>query len=274
MPLPVRLSRTATKLVFSALVCSMALGIGACSGKPENSPVIRKKFAEMDAVQTDVAEATKTLKAIAGDMTVLKDQMSEIRALSPDPSGTIQAVKRLEELERRLANLDGAVSAAAMASASVPTTPTSTASAPAPAAATTVASVEGPITPVADGAAAALVSKSASVDARPSAADSLKNFNPTAKTTTTAAAAPKAEPAKPTTVQTSVKKPEAPAAKATTTAAKSSSPRGKYYKVLAGDTLETIAKDNKVSVELIRSANKLPSGARPLQGQQLFIPQS
>lgn len=267
MPSPVRLSAIASKLILSAVVCSMAVGIVACSSKPENSPVIRKKFAEMDAVQTEVAEATKTLKAIAGDMTVLKDQMSEIRALSPDPSGTIQAVKRLEDLERRLAALDGAaVSAAAMAS--VPVTPTS-ATSPEAAPAPTTTAAAGPITPAAD-APAALVAKAAESEARPSSADSLRTFTP-------AAAAPKetvkVEP-KPAAVSTSAKKPAEPKAATKPAAKASTAPRGKYHKVQAGDTIEKIAKDYNTTVESIRSANKLPAGARPLLNQQLYIPQS
>lgn len=276
----VRVPRFAARLVVSTLVCSMALGIVACSGKPENSPVIRKKFAEMDAVQAEVAEATKTLKAIAGDMTMLKDQMSDIRALSPDPTGTIQAVKRLEELERRLANLDGAaVSSAAMAAAPITTTEAPAAAPTTPAAGTETAAA----TAVVADPNTALVAKAAEVDApRLSSADSLKTMtNPTVKEAAKAEPKPAAKEAtkveaKPATVQASAKKPaDAKAAVAPKPATKTATaPRGKYHKVVAGDTLEKIAKSNNTSVDSIRSANKLPAGARPLLGQQLFIPQS
>ena len=45
---------TLGEVAFLGLVAMVALSLAGCSAKPENSPVIRKKFAELDKMQKTV----------------------------------------------------------------------------------------------------------------------------------------------------------------------------------------------------------------------------
>lgn len=47
---------------------------------------------------------------------------------------------------------------------------------------------------------------------------------------------------------------------------------GQYHLVEKGESLEEIAKEYKVSVALIREANRLPAGRDPVAGQPIFVP--
>ena len=46
------------------------------------------------------------------------------------------------------------------------------------------------------------------------------------------------------------------------------------YVVKGGDTLSTIARRHKVSMDLIKKSNRMASNGRVLRGQKLVIPQS
>jgi LysM repeat protein len=49
-------------------------------------------------------------------------------------------------------------------------------------------------------------------------------------------------------------------------------PRGVYYKVKQGDTPETIAQANQISVGELLAANGIPQGGRLLAGQRIYVP--
>ncbi len=51
-------------------------------------------------------------------------------------------------------------------------------------------------------------------------------------------------------------------------------PSGTYYTIQKDDTLEKIAEKHNVTVEQIRSKNRLPEKAKIFAGQKLFIPSS
>ncbi|MEO8376499.1 MAG: hypothetical protein ABI579_02425, partial [Candidatus Sumerlaeota bacterium] len=55
-----------------------------CSGKPENSPAIRKKFAEYDKTQKTVDEMSATVASLSEEVKRLSNENSELRMALPD----------------------------------------------------------------------------------------------------------------------------------------------------------------------------------------------
>lgn len=47
---------------------------------------------------------------------------------------------------------------------------------------------------------------------------------------------------------------------------------GKYYVIVAGDTLNKIADKHSTTADAIRKANSIPEGKEPFTGQKIFIP--
>ncbi|MCB2156821.1 LysM peptidoglycan-binding domain-containing protein [bacterium] len=217
-------------LAISIVVLSMA----ACSAKPENSPVIRKKFAEVDEMKTENQELVKEVRTLMGDVTVLKDQVSNLRALSPDASGEIDVVNRIEQLEARLSKLE--TGQTVIASASKPATSTH-GSPPLAGASSDKDIIRETIRSAA---------QETRTEPKPVVHETKTQTKPAVKTVAVSTA-PKPAP-KPTT------------------------PRGHYYTIESGDSLESIAAKNGVSLDALKKANHLPPGARPLKGQRLFIP--
>ena len=58
----------------------------------------------------------KALTSLSGDITVLKDQVSSLRAFAPDEEGQIEAINQIAALEDRIRELEGKTNAAMMAS--------------------------------------------------------------------------------------------------------------------------------------------------------------
>ncbi|MDX2175255.1 MAG: LysM domain-containing protein [Candidatus Sumerlaeia bacterium] len=210
-----------------------AVLLAGCNAKPENSPVIRKKFAEMDQMKSDVDQMQVSLTSISADIRVMTDQLSEMRALNPDSPGSSEIINRLNTLEERLKssedNAQKLVAAASVQKASAP--------APAPAANTSPAPAKA---------------------AEP--APAAKPRAEVAKASTQPKAAPKPQPKSGAALS-----PKQASGKSTASATS-------YHKVASGDTLAAISRRYNVSVADIMKANRLPEGAKLLQGQTLYIP--
>lgn len=88
------------------LATTIAVPMAGCSSKPENSPVIRKKFAEVDDLKQDIQETNKMIRTLAGDITIMKDEMSNLRAMAPDANGGVELMSRLEKIEKRLSEIE------------------------------------------------------------------------------------------------------------------------------------------------------------------------
>lgn len=219
-----------------APVLVAAAVLTACTAKPENSPVIRKKFAEVDELKTNIDKSSKQLEEIASQLTLMRDEMSNLRALTPGSDGAVEVVNRLEQIEQRLSKLDGA-------------------------------KVVASVVPAAnkEGAPADALATANELAVPKTTVDAAKTEVAKAEPKKEAAAAPAAKKTTPTT-QVKNTKPAAPVA------AKPAAPRGKYYTIQANDTLDKIARDNGISVTTLAKENRLPAGARPLKGQRIFIP--
>ncbi len=219
------MSRRLPTLVRIVPVIAVAAGLAACSAKPENSPVIRKKFAEVDEIKDQLDESSKLLRNVAGEITLLRDEVSNLRALTPGEDGAIEVVSRLDKLEQRLDRMNSKPDRL-MAQAIEPARNSGSSQ-----------SFQG-------------LATGASENAKPKTEE---------KKTVQAKPAPEPEKAKP------VAKPVAKTPKVSKTP-------GKYYTLKAGDSLQSIAKSNGISVKELAQANRLPAGARPLKGQRIYIP--
>lgn len=229
----------------SVLSCGLVVAAGAlafvgCSAKPENSPKIQKKFAQVDELQTTVEDNAKFLRTLAGDMTIIKDQLSSLQSLNPETGAGQELITRLESIEKRISSIETAGGERLVASLASNTTPKPAASSTEAGAGSTLATGRASTTPAAD---------------RLIPANQLS--------TREKAVEKKVEAAKPT------------VEKASTSAAKpaaASSSKGKYYTLEAGDTLYKIATDNGISVADLERENRIPAGAKVLKGQRIFIP--
>lgn len=237
------------------------LAFAGCTGKPENSPYIRNKFAEFDDTKKNAERMNQELAAISGDLKVISDQITELRALAPDSTGTSEVIQRLNNLEKRIADMDGK---------SAPVLQTKNAPAPA----------GGSTNP--DSATVSVVAGAADVPtvvtdlAAPAGVDTVAP--PPAASTEVAKATEtkKVEPKKVESKKVETKKGgEAmkPGAKKTDTkVVQTKGSAGKYYTVQAGDTVQSIAKAHGVSVDVLLKENRIPAGARVPKGQRLYIP--
>jgi LysM repeat protein len=278
-------AQSASKSVFSTLrtqralyapvLAIVAFGLVACSGKPENSPVIRKKFAEVDAMKEELSTAIAELRTATGQMNALREQVSELRAFAPDGEGASAIVSRIEAIENRLTALTTtATQQRTVAAGSTGTAPATTTSGNT---AASGSSFGGLATPATTTAAAAPATSAPATSGTSTAASTPGNsFRDMTNPNRPAATSPATSTQAPRT-QTAAARPATPPAQAGTgatapTTQSQPANRGRYYTIETGDTLEKIARDNNVSVDALREANRLPAGARPLKGQRLFIP--
>ncbi len=253
------------RTLYAPVLAMVAFALVACSGKPENSPVIRKKFAELDAMKEEFSIAVAELRAATGEMTVLRGQVSELRAMAPDGTGASAVLARIEAIENRLTALTTTASQQRTVAAGG-TGDSSTTAAPA----STVAASSG-VAPSFGG----LATPPAAAPPTGTGDSFRRMTNPAASTpaSTTTPTTTTPRPAAPRTETASVTRPTAPAATGTgASTPTSAASRGRYHTIETGDTLEKLAKDNNISVDTLREANRLPAGARPLKGQRLFIP--
>ncbi len=233
--------------VLAPVTVATALCFVACTAKPENSPVIRKKFAEMDTMNQKVSEMRTTLDSVSADLRILNEQIAEVRALNPDTANGTDIIKRIEALERRSAS-------------SQPTLATNPSAAP----------VHKPGADAANGATALASAEPSTLNAKLAVPAEPAVKKVSNDIVSTAPAAAKAGVAKET--KEAKKAPEP--AKAKAEPARKAAPRsaGRYYRVQPGDTLESIAPKNGIPADAIRSSNKLPSGSSVPAGQNLYLP--
>ncbi len=236
---------------------SLGLLVG-CTGKPENSPVIRKKFAEVDAMKESFEAIQVDIQNINQLIEQLSRENSELRAFMPDVDG-MPALEKLDTIEARLVKLEEIASDSVMAQAASPrprpssAPPQEVASAPAPQGSSSSSSAESPRLATSQAAAQQQATPPVVAEQRrPAANNSFREM-----TNRTAAERP------------------APAAAGSSSprpAAAPSAPRGRYHTIVAGENLQAIATQHGVSVDAILNANSLPRGARLARGQRLYIP--
>lgn len=240
----------ARAFILAPVTVVTALAFMACTAKPENSPVIRKKFAEVDNMNQKVTEMRTTLDSVSADLRILNEQIAEVRALNPDTANGTDIIKRIEALETR------------MKGGSQPTLATNPGGAP-PSRSQDPANGPAALASTANPEPTTLNAKLA-VPAEPPVKKVSNDI---------VASAPKAEKAATTkaakATETSAK-PQKAAAETVKKAATHSA--GRYYRVQPGDTIDTIAARNGISVDSIRKANKLPVGSKVPAGQNLYLP--
>ncbi len=245
-----------TRSVLAALLISASSVaiLSSCSGKPENSPAIRKKFAEMKELQDTVVTMNTEVSALRAEINRLNEENSELRAFMPTIDGE-SATNKISTLEARLKELEGIARDSVVGQAAAPSVPSNkeTASAPAPANKSN------------DLASATLAgskkeTKSATTSDKTVAVQqqATKPVQQSFKTMTAGSAKP---PIQKTTTTTTTKK-----------AASTTTSRGSYHQIKAGETVQSIAQQYNLPVNKLLQANRLPKGVRLANGQSLFIP--
>lgn len=229
------------------LVLSMLLGtssvmiLAGCSGKPENSPVIRKKFAEVDKMQENLDSLIAEAALLNEQVRQLTEENKELRAFMPDVDG-MPVLEKVSTLESRLNKLEG-LAADRMVSQATSSTRSSSSS---KGAAEAPKLEDSPLAGQAEKTVAAQQQTKPAEQAASSPSDSFKKM--TNQPTRSAAPAQKAKPA---------------------------AKRGAYHVIESGDSLESIAKKHGTSIDSIVKANRLPSAKiRLARGQRLYIPGS
>ncbi len=226
----------------SVVVAASAIALVGCSAKPENSPKIQKKFAQVDELQATVDENAQFLRTLAGDMTIIKDQLVNLQSLNPESGSGKELITRLESIEQRISSMEK--SGGERLVATLARTSTTTANGVEPASGAGLATnrtvpATDRLIPVNQ------LSTRERVSAEKKEAASSIPAKPATTTPTTSASAAK------------------PAASAS---------KGKYYTLQAGDTLYKIATENGISVADLERENRIPAGAKILKGQRIFIP--
>ncbi|MCC6547199.1 LysM peptidoglycan-binding domain-containing protein [Candidatus Sumerlaeota bacterium] len=249
--------------VVLLLASSSTLFMTGCSGKPENSPGIRKKFAEYDKSQKSVEEMSVTVASLSEEVKRLSNENSELRALMPEVDGQ-NAVSKLTTMEERLTKLEGGAIPVQTASvAPVATTDQAAAPVPAPVAAEGSKALEDQ--PLAGSVQQAATEKAAPVTApekqdAPAAPKEVKQ----AKETKKSASSEKKMVASSFKDKTATSKPAV--------IKTSSSAKGKYHEIAAGETADSIAAKYNISRDELMKMNGMPAGAKLAKGQRLFVP--
>ena len=241
---------------FLSLVVASAsvLALSGCSSKPENSPAIRTRFAQIDSLQDTLDQQSKEIAFLNEQVRRLGEENSELRSIVPGLDGS--SIGNLSSMEERLSKLetitaDGALTSV-MASANR-VAPSTTTTAAAPATSTNNSSKK---TVALDQASLATTTVAAAQQ------------QTTPKPVTNKSTSPAPKTFKEMTKKESVSK---PAPKATKTAAAPTN-RGSYHVIQAGESVDSIAKQYKISADDLLKANRLPKGIRLGRGQRLFVP--
>lgn len=246
---------------------TVALGAGSlallagCSGKPENSPVIRKKFAEMEVMKETVDQMTTDVKILNDEIARLREENSELRAFLPNVDGT-SAIEKISRLENRLREMEqgaGASSGSQAPRASERPSPSQRADT-----ASEVALEERSIAGANREVVAAQQQSSAPRPAQSRQESPSQSFRDMTNRSSTQSSSP---------AQSTVRTPSSstPAPAASSSAAPSRA-RGSYHTIAAGETLESVARQHNVTPERLRAAIGLPQGAVLRPGQRIFIP--
>ena len=255
-------------VVTLMLGSTSALILAGCSGKPENSPVIRKKFAEMEKMQENVETLVAETQILKEEVRTLNEQNKELRAFLPDVDGA-PALEKISALESRLNKLEGMAADRLVADASTSGSSTgSSSSSSASNNSTTTASAGGS-------------SNSSSMETDQLAGSSSSSDSQdvvAAQQQSSQATAPEKKTAQSGSSQSFKEKTNKSASSSSSSSnsqqasSSSSSKRGSYYAIESGDTIESIAQKHGTNAEAIRKANRIPNGARIARGQKLYIP--
>lgn len=243
------------RIHFLSLVVASAsvLALSGCSSKPENSPAIRTRFAQIDSLQDTLDQQSKEIAFLNEQVRRLGEENSELRSIVPGLDGS--SIGELSTMEERLSKLetitaDGVLtSAMASTSRATPSVTTTTAvpASPRKSLNKTVALDE----------ASLATTKVAAVQQKT-----------TVKPAVTKSTKPGPKSFKEMTSQKSTSKPAPKVNKSVTAPAK----RGSYHVIQAGESVGSIAKQHKISVDALLKANRLPKGIRLGRGQRLFVP--
>jgi len=240
-----------------AVATTSAVLLAGCSGKPENSPAIRKRFADLDAVQKSVDTMTTEVQALREQVTRLGTENSELRASLPgnanQTSGTQTAsVEALRDI------LTGKTSRESI-NPSVPAAPAITSN---------TRTTDLTDKPLAGSPTSTVAPAIAAAPAAPAAAKGFKNQ--TRRTETKPATATK------TTAKKAADKAVAsnPASKApiVPTSNRKSTNKGGVMVMYTGESLSSVASRYGTTPAAILKANNLPAGAVPSKGSRIFIP--
>ncbi len=232
------------RIVPTLLVAAgLSITLSGCSGKPENSPAIRKKFAEFDKQYEKVEELNSVVQLMGEEIRRLSEENSELRALLPEGEA-VSALQKIETLESRLTKLEG-VNADRVVAQLTNNKPKSQES----------ASASNP-----DDKKQTTTQASAPKEEKKSTATVAAQQQVTQQKTQSQASSFK---------QMTNKTSSSPAQKSS---AKKSASRGTYHVIKSGETMATIAQQYNMSASDLQKANRLPSGARLARGQRLFIP--
>lgn len=244
--------------------------LAGCSGKPENSPVIRQKFAEVEEMSQTVERLTADVQMLNEQVVRLTQENSELRAFLPDVDGE-SAVNKLSSLEARMKKIEG-MAGSGVLSASAPAAASGSGSSQANASSTSSRrpvdlteqglATDRPASSDSGAGEAALVAMQAEQSSA-QAARPVRSFremtNPEAPKPESKPAATQSKPAE------NKPKPAAQPAPAR---------RGAYHTIAAGETVDSIAKKHGVTTEAILKANRLPKGVKLGTGQRIYVPGS
>jgi LysM repeat protein len=229
------------KALFSLIsIGLMVLIFSACNVNPERSESFIKLSKRVDALE-------KSFKDIQNGQNDLYEQLSQMRKSveasqaaggtggGMDPAALNGILQRIEQLEKKIGLVENQLTLQQKGGESKPA-----AKAPAK-----------------------------EKEAEPAVAPD-PSLQPPAASNATPAVVPKPATEGKAAKKTDVKKPaektpEKPAEKGSST-------KGSYYTIQSGDTLESIATKNGVTVQQLKDENHLTNGAKLLGGQQLFIP--
>lgn len=232
------------KALFSLISIGLTVLIfSACNVNPERSESFIKLSKRVDALE-------KSFKDIQNGQNDLYEQLSQMRKSleasqaaggtggGMDPAALNGILQRIEQLEKKIGLVENQLTLQQKGGESKP---------------------------------AAAKAPAKEKEAEPAAPAPDPSLQPPAASGATPAVVPKPAPegkaaAKKTDAKKSAEKtPEKPAEKGSST-------KGSYYTIQAGDTLESIASKNGVTVQQLKDENHLTNGAKLLGGQQLFIP--
>lgn len=261
-------------MLIRSLVLALALGgvgtlaLTSCSGRPENSPAVRKKFAEVDQMQNQVEEMVADLRIMTDQVRRLTEENSELRAFLPDVDGE-SAVAKLTSLDERLQRLEAggvARTGNAGAATSENATQTSNESAPRNTAPRQDDLDEAPLaTNQPDRAVASSSGSGAARQPGSSApADNFRNMT-NQIASQREAPAPRQQQASGQTTQQAAPAPQRQQAAP-------SASRGRYHTIEQGETIQSIAERYNTTPDALLQANRLPQGARLARGQRLYVP--
>lgn len=251
--------------LFTCILGAGGLAILAgCSGKPENSPVIRKKFAEVEAMKETVEQLTADMRILNDELVRIKEENSELRAFLPSVDGT-SAIEKITRLEDRVKELQDTTSERPAASSSSGDG-SRQAEQPRRTEQRQSSSDESSSEVALEDRELAGSQVVAAQQSTPEARQPSRNFremtNPSRESSQSSAPAATPAPARTQQAQSS----------SSSSSQSASRTRGTYHTIAQGETIESIAEAHNLTPDRLRQAIGLPQGARLRPGQRIYIP--